>query len=260
MALTPWVVDGDVDWTGVDPTVSHADAIAAATDILFDLAGRQYGPRNVVDRPNRCWPACNCQTTLTTYDSQVSAVLSGTPLGSEPRGWLGCYCAPKEVSLRLHPVTAITYVKVNGAALTQGTNYLVYNARTLVRIDGTTWPCCQDIYSPSPGAFEVSYTFGRVVPPAGKRAAAVLAREYALGANPTTASKCRLPATVQRLTRSGVTHELRSALINNKGQIDFGIPEVTTFLAVKNPTGQRRRTVFASPDQPGSAIYTPIGP
>lgn len=264
MALSPWIAEGDVDWTGVDPGVVRADQIDYATDILFELAGRQFGPRTTIERPGRCLTSCSCGPGVgLTVSTVTGAPVVAPAIVTSTSGEVACRCNPTELNLAGRPVTAIASVLVDGVPLAQATNWVVFDRRTLVRMDGGTWPCCQDRGVPPPGRLQVTYTWGLAVPPSGKRAAAALAREYALLADPGTASKCRLPRTVRTLTRQGATIDagLRDALMDDKGMVRIGIEEVDHFLTAKNPDGRRRRRpVIASPDVPGYAAHTPVGP
>lgn len=117
-----------------------------------------------------------------------------------------CSCAEEgPTALRLPgPVASVSEVKIDGAVLDPSAYQVLYN-RVLVRLDGKTWPACQDLMADSdkPNTFEVSYRRGVPVPTGGQIAAGVLACELAKAA--CNDSSCQLPQRIQTLTRQGVT-------------------------------------------------------
>lgn len=160
-----------------------------------------------------------------------------------------CGCGSlSSISLAPAPIDAVSEVKVDGQVLDAGA-YRVDNHRWLVRTDGEGWPCCQrlDRADTEPETFSVAYTYGRTPPPMGVRAAAVLACELAMACHDETVGKCKLPKSVQSITRQGVTMVLApSDFLDRNGKV--GIYEVDLFVRTYNPARLQRRASVMSPD------------
>jgi len=154
-----------------------------------------------------------------------------------------CSCATSVLELA-GPIVAIDRVTYRGDDLAADA-YEVHGSR-LVRVDGGTWPCCQDPANP---ILEIDYSWGKVVPEAGLLAATELACHLAYAAHPSTAGKCKLPAGVQTVTRQGVTLILpNSADLLKDGKT--GLPMTDLFLTAYNPSKLRRKARVFSPDFP----------
>lgn len=135
--------------------------------------------------------------------------------------------------------------------------YWLHNEDRLVRIDGGSWPACQDMTRPlqpreafpdeAAGTFGVQYWRGTPVPPGGRRAVAMLACELWKACNGD--SSCRLPRRVQSLTREGVTYQMIDPTDYTRGG-KVGLPEVDMWLATVNPAGVRSPSGVWSPDVP----------
>lgn len=212
-----------------------ADFFEMASNILFELSGRQYpGECSATLRPPGCEPCEN--------DCGERHRLPGGPRAT---GLCGCGTTYR-LELSNLPNATITTVKVDGVTLSP-TLYRVDAHRTLVRLadpDGTNpgWPRSQrlDLPDTEVGTWSYTETWGKAPPPEGVHAAAVLACELALACDPENQSKCRLPKTVTSVTREGVTMILSpSDFLDKDGKT--GLWEVDLFIRAKNPDRIRRR-------------------
>ena len=109
------------------------------------------------------------------------------------------------VDLGASPIIAVSEVIVDGAVV-PASSYRVDDYHWLVRIDGESWPCCQNL-SADPATddntLQVSSTWGSTVPTLGVLAARRLACEsYASCAG---LEACALPRRLQTITRQGLT-------------------------------------------------------
>ena len=176
-----------------------------------------------------------------------------------PNGWgCGggtCTCGGwPSLRLRSEPVLEVSEVWVDGAILPESGWRLGdpggLDANFLYRVDGGTWPCCQDIAKPltEPGTLQVSYTWGRPAPAGGARLVELLACEY------TKAwagdSKCRLPGRFQTITRENLTAtKADPSVLLGLGMT--GIAEVDDWIAMVNPGGVDRPPKVLDPEMMG---------
>jgi hypothetical protein len=201
-----------------------------ATDLLNNWTGGVFGVCDVIVRPCRdCVGGPSPTSTFwgrgPGYDPSFPRFGSSQGFGKHGSGttWLpvliggkwtniscgclgACMC---EISgaYALHlpgPVQAIIQVTVDGV-IVPATSYRVDNQRTLVRIDGGTWPACQNLLlePTEPGTFEVQYEKGVPVPIGGQVAAGKLACE--LSKEACGDETCELPANVISVARQGIS-------------------------------------------------------
>lgn len=234
---TPWATEADLcspcaDYANV--AILAGDFLQAASDVLFELSGRQFnGGCEATIRPER-----RC--------AHVERYIS-LPTGrrSRPSGG-GCGCPSWRFDLPDYPVSAITEVKVDGVVLDPST-YRLDGNRQLIRLtgaDGTNpgWPSAQriDLATTEVDTWSITYTWGREAPPMGVKAAAVLACELALSCDPETTSQCRLPKNATSVSREGVSIVLSpSDFLDKDGKT--GLYEVDLFLRAVNPGRIRQR-------------------
>lgn len=215
-----------------------ASAIDVASRILFELSGRQF-------------PG-TCTTTLRPCRRRGHDVSPSWWHES----WGVCWCADScgcagadRIQLGVYPLQSVT-VKIDGAALTAGTDFRIDDFRWLVRLDGQAWPSSQDLSkdpATDPDTFEVVASHGMPVPADGELAARVLACNLAIAMQKPAGADCALPQRVISYVRQGVT----VAMIDPMQFLDrgrTGIYEVDLFLAAVNPGGLRRRGAVGSPD------------
>lgn len=231
------------------PTSLLEDSLVVASDVLFELSGRQFpGSCSDTVRP------CARRTPDDSFPNREVIAYGWTPYYYP---WSGCGCNSSsrcscaglsQLTLGAYPITSITEVKVDGVVLDPSA-YDVHDYRYLVRIDGENWPCCQDLTldSDQDNTFEVSFTYGTLPPSPGVRAATDLACQLALSCSPETVGECTLPQRVTSITRQGVTMVVLDPF-------DFledgrtGVYTVDLFLKTYNPNGLRRPAQVISPD------------
>ena len=257
---TPWVTTTDLearcDVPAAATVFQEENAIQAASEILHILTGRQY-------------PGV-CTETLRPCPSPGYLPAYGTPFGWYPihlggvwlnTGWCGCHtsadcgCATiPQLELGRDDVETVDQVIVDGTILDPSA-YRLDHGHWLVRVDGSTWPCCQDLTKDTTetGTWSVTITYGRPIPTALENAALIYACELVKAA---VGVDCALPARVQTLTRQGVT----MALMDPQEFLTVGrtgLYEVDIAIAAFNPNGLRRRATAWSPEVKGRARRTP---
>lgn len=236
----PWATLADLgspcDDYGMDPALLE-DSLQIASDVLFSLSGRRY--------PGVC-------------EDVVRPTGACAPRPTTPRDTLGrrgdpCCSTVRGIRLGGSPLVDVTEVLLDGEIL-DPSEYRVDDHDLLVRLrdaDGTlrSWPCCQDVTLPTTeeGTFQVTYTYGRTPPLGGIRAAASLACQLALAAQPETAGQCRLSDRVLSVTRQGVTKTLRDpAAMFPEGLT--GLNEVDLWLSSERYGRKARRATVLVPE------------
>jgi hypothetical protein len=268
-ACGPWATTLDLCAPCTDYEVNSGlmdTCIAAASDVLFMLSGRQFA--------GSC---SDCVRPTARFNSYGDPMWWNTPAAATSEGlWLaggilngrfwagGCSCNRtdrtgctliSEITLGGYPVTEVTKVLVDGVEL-DSARYRVDDFRYLVRLpdaDGTPqgWPCCQDMLKASTQAdtFEVTFTYCVPPPAMGKMAAAKLACELYLSCSPATVGQCQLPKRVTSITRQGVSMVVLDPMaFLDEGKT--GIYEMDLFLTSVNPKGIRQAATVMSPDIP----------
>ena len=245
---------------GSDTSILEA-AATAASEVLFELSGRQYSGRcSQTVRP--CSDGCGC------WPSLFPGLSPGAP--QYPAGWgpwgfwrggwgwggsdCGCSCLSRAL-LPGYPVTSITSVKIDGVALAT-TEYRLDERRYLTRMadangDAQYWPGCQrlDRDDTEEGTWSVTYVHGVVPPEIGKQAAAQLGAEIYQSC---IGGACKLPSGTVQVTRAGVSIQ-KAPFVSwgmQRGNWATGLPLVDLFLSSRNPAGLKRRPVGWGPGQP----------
>ncbi|MDH4038935.1 MAG: hypothetical protein OEV86_15790 [Candidatus Krumholzibacteria bacterium] len=250
---------------GTDTSVFD-DSVAMASEVLFNLSGRQFpGQCETTVRPCAT-RSCGFQQLSRGHVIWPADWFYGGTWGWDGGRWnypafSGCGCTPlSRVLLAGHPVVDVTEVKVDGVVLNTS-EYRLDEYRFLTRMADTNgnpqwWPSCQALDKPDTetGTWSVTYTFGQSPPNIGQQAATVLACEiYKLCAD--VDDECRLPDGVTRIIRQGITIEKLPTLtwafekLRNgaSGQWRTGIAAVDLFLNSYNPSGLKRRPTVWSP-------------
>jgi hypothetical protein len=247
----PWTELDDVRVCCVDDPPDDdtiLEAIDSASEILYELSGRRYsGLCTETLRP------CSRSTEANLYSLHGS--IQNVEWQGGGYGWGVCACQSADacgcgtipqIGLGRIPVVGISEVRIDGAVLPPSA-YRVDEFRWLVRIDGGSWPCCQDLLADDAtdlDTFAVDVDFGTAPPVSGRRAASILACELAKSC---VGAECQLPRRVTTITRQGVSMTLLDPFdfLNNGST---GIYEVDLFLKAVNPSGRRRPMAVASPD------------
>jgi len=225
---------GPVDAFDALPEAQREVILDQASQILYDLTRRTYSgicttTRSLCLMCGSCWP-------------------SGFPFVLFPSYSLsaGCGCEPR-ASIDLGPLTPVwgAYdVWADGEQLPPG-SYRITGRRYLTRTDGSDWPRYTDITDPT--AFRATWVYGRPVPDAGRRAAAIFANEIAKQC--VGSSACALPQRVTTIVREGVTYTvLDSMKMIEEGRT--GLPLVDLWV-VADGQGRKMRPGMFSPGAVG---------
>lgn len=164
---------------------------------------------------------------------------------SRPRyGW----CSSREVGLRW-PVRSITAVHVNGALLTETTDYVLVDRRWLRRVNNT-WPTVNDldVAGTTEHAFQVEYKWGADPPDLAVRGAAQLACELARLCAGGDDTDCTLDPRIVSLARSGATFSL-PLLADQLFEGRTGLSVADAAIRAYNPTGAAEGTIIVNPDE-----------
>lgn len=251
LPTTPW----EPRWTcaEVDTASPAATGIAAlaATELLWLASGQQFA-RSVLLRPCKrsCLPAGYeySPVPVSSWGYPYPALVGGTWINLGCGGCGGdCHCGTLQEAELPGTVTSITAVKVDGVVVS-GSAYRLdrstHAAGTLlVRLDGGTWPTCQDLTKADtePGTWSVTAVYGQPVPELGRLAVGELACEFLKGF---TGADCRIPNEVVSLARQGVTLNFpdpTSVVVSGF----FG----AKFIEAVNPDKRRKRARVVSPDR-----------
>jgi hypothetical protein len=246
----PLPPSGCPDLTSFSPAVTGA-AVMAASEVLWELSGRQFGSCAVLLRP--CRQAC-------APDWATSSWWWGWPGAwpERPDWWLDaacgrcsgqCGCNTADTLLLPLRATQVTQVIVDGVELAEGSGWVLYDGQRLVRTDGELWPLCQDWTVPvsGVGAWSVTATYGPAVPMIGQFALAELAAEFAAFC---VGDQCRLPRYTTAVTRQGVSQQFPTVKdLMDAGMAGLsGLPLVRTFIGTVNPDGLTAGRRIWNPD------------
>lgn len=240
------------DWDGYTQPVKDS-ALWLASTFLWAATGRQYGVCPVSVRPS--------QSERGEVAYQAFPVAPGLGTLGEPGGpflfggrWFNAGCATAccgnsacAIVLR-GPVVTVDEVVVGDEVVSASAYRLdvTRGAYLLVRVDGECWPVCQDMTAEpgQAGAFEVTYSVGRVLPEALAIATAMLACQYG---KHLTGATCALPAKMTRLSRQGVEVELAAPEPDGSST---GIKMVDEVIHTLNPGKLKRPPRVLSLDLP----------
>lgn len=250
-ACDPWETRLCCDVDQVD-----ADDVAfwtrVASNILWAMSGRRFGPCPITVRP--CRKSC-----MDSYPYPMQWGYAAGPwipyIGRDGlwRNASVCGCATDcsctelcEVQLP-GPVYEITEVTLDGVVL-PAEAYRVDAPNMLVRTDGDCWPDCQDMAA-NPGeenTFTVAYQIGLPLDEAAIAAVSELTCHLIKGCQPGTCG-CKTNRNLTRVTRQGVELELPDpGVIYAQGRT--GLPLVDLWLAAVNPYRLTSASRVLSPD------------
>lgn len=255
-----WTLDTSVcsEWDELGAVTGRAATMAA--ELLWRLSGRRFGTRDVTLRP------CNLgQPDLrSTYNSGfsfppgLSALLSPTtPVapsltdlqsGDHTVCAAGCSSLGRAALTLPFPVLAVTDLTVESTSVPvtgAGSSLAILDHRTVVRQDGEAFPATQDLTLPlgDPGTWSITVTVGTPLPADTPYVLGILACEMAKSMSNL---KCRLPKTLQSLSRQGVSIQLVAEDYLQSGLV--GVSEVDHWLVSVNPHRLQSPPTMATPE------------
>lgn len=224
-------------------------ATQAATEILWNRTKRRFGLCEFTLRP--CKRSC-LPSGWGGWRGGWTDVGAGWPFPALIGGaWFNlgcgscgddCSCTTLQQVQLPYPVADVLQILIDGEIL-PASAYRVDSHRFLVRVDGGSWPSCNDLSSPDtePGTWSVRATYGEQVPTLGSIAARDLAIEIAK-ACAGDVNGCQLPGgMVQTITRQGVTKRFVDSA-SQYGTIGLRMPDL--FIQTYNPTRSGMATII----------------
>lgn len=233
---------GDCATYDVDPDLLD-DAMLVASDVLWNLTGRKwFGVCSESIRPQAQWRAA--QGPARWWPAS----------GLSPYGWCSCHrgretgCSVvREVKLpaRGRVVADSIVVTIDGEPFT---DFRLDDHRYLVRTDGGSWPCCQDltVADDQVGAWTIQFDHASIPPIGGRRAAASLGCELAKLYVPGATSRCAVPKHATNISRQGVSITLLDPKTLFKDGIT-GIAEVDLWVASERQGAARQGMTVMRP-------------
>lgn len=249
-----WPAHMPCDLGGGDETWAARNvALVVATSIMWALSGRRFGWATTTIRPARRRAGCAIPDGWWLSRASSTPWPAG-PFDAFPWGRFWAWdprenLAGKVLRLPRRPVVAVHEVMVDGEVLPPSA-YRVDRHGELVRLDGGTWPDTNDVLAEDDddGAFAVTWTYGRNVPPAGLIAVGVYACELA---KLLCGQECQLPARVKEFSHGGAN----VAMLDPQDFLDrghTGIYLCDQFLAAYNPNRLARAPrVYRADARPG---------
>lgn len=234
------------DLTGASAALTGS-ALAIATEVLYHLSGQRFDICEFTVRPCRreCangwlggfggyglgnwWEWGGLYPRPYLFGGAWYNLTCGSCAGE-------CSCTMLEEAWLPSPVASIVSVKLDGASL-PASAYRVDDYRKLVRVDGGTWPICQDLSKPdtATNTWSVTLTVGESVPQVGRWAVGELACELIKSC---TGQACFLPTNATQITRQGITIDFPTfseLLVSGS----LGLRWCDIFIATYNPNRLR---------------------
>lgn len=255
----PWPFDPEccTAATGATPArILRARNIA--TQILWALSGRRYGPMCAVAvRP--CKKSCFESLGLggayaATGAGNQSPWIPYLGRDGQWRNASVCGCSGDcgcgeicEIYLP-GPIYDIVSVNESGTVLPVGA-YRVDNGDTLVRTDGNCWADCQDMDSEpgEPNTLTVTYRTGLPLDALALAAMDAMVCHLLSECNGAGACSCKLPSNVTSLRRQGIEQSFADPIEMLAGGLT-GVAAVDRWLLVVNPYRQYSPSRVYSPD------------
>lgn len=246
---SPWLTIqdmGNCDCPGEATPSIVESAIEIASSVLYGLSGRIY--------PGVCSEIVRPSTSPSSGYSPWP--YPWMPLQISPGVWInigfcgceldscGCPGIPR-IDLARLDVQSVETVWVAGAVLDPSA-YRLDHSRYLSRIDGSPWPCCQDLRADltEVNTYGAQITYGTLPDAAGLHAAKAYTTEIykaCIGAG------CRLPRRAVNIVRDGVSIDFLDPM-EFLADGRTGLYEVDVWLSSVNPNGLRSPAVVYSPD------------
>jgi hypothetical protein len=235
--VAPWVqfdaIPSPPELPGTEEEVAAewAAIIALTSEVLWALSGRRWaGP---VTRTVEVVAPAAGEPAPRLYDVSWGTAMHPHVVDGQITNH-SCCPAPLDVRLPGIP-TEVQEVSYRGSIRDPGSYRLT--GSYLQDLTGSGWPTCE------PGII-VTYLDGKTPPLGGQRAAALLAKEFALAR---LGLPCGFPANIKSQTRQGITQTFATASeLVEKGQT--GVGPVDSWIATVNPGRLTRRARAWSPD------------
>ncbi|QNT94955.1 hypothetical protein HEP81_04683 [Streptomyces griseofuscus] len=247
-----WPTELCCDTSSADPAAVERWTLVAS-QILWGLSGRRYGPCLVTVRP--CRRACLESAPFISFQAGVTTGPWIPYIGADG-AWRNasvcgcqsdCSCGELCVVYLPGPVYDVTEVNVDGHVLPAGA-YRVDAPGKLVRTDGGCWPDCQDMAAApgQPGTFTVTYRWGLPLDEAAIAAVSELTCHLLQGCGGGSCG-CRANRNITRLSRQGVDLDFGDpTVIFKEGRT--GLPLADLWLSVVNPYRLTSPSRVYSPD------------
>ena len=206
---------------------------------LWRATGSQYGLCEVTYRP--CRKECRDLWSGLPTPAKIDGEWVNLSCGS-CTGRCGCDSLSEVVIPNTDSIVSITE---DGVELDPFETAVVYDRRSIVRIDGQQWPACQNLSVPAGeiGSWTITVLEGKPLPPGAGYIAGILACELAKGC---LGKECRLPQRVQTITRQGVTVGFEDRF-ESLAELRVGLWEVDAFVESAR-TSRWQQSRIASPD------------
>ncbi|MFD3848189.1 hypothetical protein ACFWVB_20150 [Streptomyces microflavus] len=225
---------------------------AVASQILWGLSGRRWGPCPVTVRP--CRKRC-ASTEFYSFQAGTGVGpwipyigVDGLWRNASPCGCKSdCSCSELCEVYLPGPVHDVVSVNVDGTVL-EPESYRVDAPGMLVRTDGECWPECQDMAAPAgdPDTFTVVYRWGLPLNEAAIAAVSDLTCHFLKGCAPGSCG-CKAGRNLSRVSRQGVDLEFPDlAMLYADGRT--GLPLVDLWLSMVNPGRLSSPSRVYSPD------------
>ncbi len=241
MPACGWEIMGCDDCSAFTELTDEMQAMVEewAVNRLWEWTNKRFGPCEISYRP--------CRKTCDGYLMYGPALVNGRFINFAC-GRCGDTCSCSSVSQVVlpGPIAEPTEILIDGDPLDLSA-VRVDNWNTIVRVDGGTFPTCQDMGAmpDEVGTWEVTYLQGEPVPPGGGFVAGILACEYAKYL--CNDDSCKLPQRLTIATRQGLTIGQIDDFQNlENGFTGIWIIDDWIAAAIKPPA---RSTVF-TPDVP----------
>jgi hypothetical protein len=216
-----------------------------AAGFLWAATGRQYGgcPRTYRPCREECPPVQNCcggyaGPSIQSVPWRVPGSFDwvNLPCGTCKKG---CQCSAVS-EVWLSDVDQVLNVRIDGVDYDPCGMVAVYDRSRVVRIDGGSWPVCQELGKvDGPGTWSITVLEGQCVPDGGDWVTGTLMCEFLKSC--LKRDDCQLPRRLQTITRQGVTlgfndrFENLSIMRTGIWEIDAWIEE-TRFVGAATPS------------------------
>ncbi|MFJ5037939.1 hypothetical protein [Streptomyces parvulus] len=248
----PWPTRLCCTTEGVEPEDLEFWTLVAS-QVLWALSGRRYGPCPVTVRPCRK----SCLDLLPSYAVQWATGARWLPYIDTYGQWRNasvcgcksdCSCGELCEVYLAGPVYDVQEVTIDGDVI-PAEAYRVDNNGMLVRTDGMCWPECQDMGAPagSDNTFVVRYRWGLPIDEAATAAVSELVCHLLKGCGGNGSCGCKSNRNMTRISRQGVDYEWADpTVIYSEGRT--GLPLVDMWLNVVNPYRLTSPSRVYSPD------------